>query len=103
MSGPATLSPSKIRPGYQVPYAEAVRRETGLATMAVGAIIAASQANDIVASGKADLVAIGRELMADPGFVYRAAVALRFDGASALLPDHYGFYIDRRAKVLERD
>src|SRR5262249_1172136 len=56
MSGPATLSAARIAPGYQVPYAAAVRKEAGLATMAVGAILDPGQAEAILAAGRADLI-----------------------------------------------
>lgn len=101
VSGPATLSTRKIRPGYQVPYAEAVRREAGIATMAVGAIIETEQAEAILAEGRADLIAIGRELMADPNWAYHAARKLGVDKAYEVLPPWYSFYLERRAAVLE--
>lgn len=63
-------------PGYQVPFAEAARREAGIATGAVGRIAAPAQAEDIVANHRADLVFLGRILLADPGWPLRAALAL---------------------------
>ena len=69
-SGRASLRPA---PGYLAPYAEAVRREAGISTMAVGLIIEAEQANDIIESGQADMVAMGRQLLDDPNFVFHAA------------------------------
>lgn len=65
-----TGEPFKARgdraPGFQVPYADRIRREAGVATMAVGVIVKGQQAEDILREGKADLIAIGRELMYDP-------------------------------------
>jgi 2,4-dienoyl-CoA reductase-like NADH-dependent reductase (Old Yellow Enzyme family) len=101
MSGPATLSAAKITPGYQVPYAAAVRRQAELPTMAVGAILEPQQAEDILAVGDADLIAIGRQLMAEPHWLYRAALALKHPNPAAVLPKYYGFYLERRAKVLD--
>ena len=101
MSGPATLSTRKIRQGYQVPYAEAVRQGAEIATMAVGAIISPALAESIVAGGRADLVALGRELLADPNWAYRAAVELGMERPWQVLPDKYAFYLERRAAVLE--
>ncbi len=63
-------------PAYNVPFAEAVRRETGLPTMSVGLITGARQAEDIVASGKADLICIGRGAMWDPRWAWHAAEEL---------------------------
>ena len=101
MSGPATLSTRKIRQGYQVPYAEAVREGAQIATMAVGAIVSPALAESIVAGGRADLVALGRELLADPNWAYRAAVELGMERPWQVLPDKYAFYLERRAAVLE--
>ena len=63
-------------PGYQVPFSEKVRKETGMPTMTVGLVTDPAQANDIVASGKADMVALGRGAMWDPRFAWHAAEAL---------------------------
>lgn len=58
---------------FQTPFADQIRNEGGLATMAVGAITSADQANTILAAGRADLVALGRPHLADPAFTLRAA------------------------------
>jgi 2,4-dienoyl-CoA reductase-like NADH-dependent reductase (Old Yellow Enzyme family) len=63
-------------PGYQVPFAEAVRHGSGLATGAVGMILAPEQAEEIIANGRADLAFIGRALLADPAWPLRAARTL---------------------------
>lgn len=102
MSGPATLSPNRIKPGYQVPLAEAVRRGAGIPTMAVGAILDGPQAEAILKEGKADLVAIAREMLADPNWTYHAAEALGLAKPWSVLPPDYAFYLERRAAVLER-
>ena len=101
VSGPATLATRKISQGFQVPYAAAVREGAGIATMAVGAIISPELAESVLASGKADLVALGRELMADPNWPYRAARELGLEQPWRVLPDKYAFYLERRAAVLE--
>jgi 2,4-dienoyl-CoA reductase-like NADH-dependent reductase (Old Yellow Enzyme family) len=62
-----------LGPGYQVPFAERVRRDAGLPTGAVGLITTAAQAEEIVAAGRADAVLIARELLRDPYFPMRAA------------------------------
>ncbi|MBI17599.1 MAG: oxidoreductase [Proteobacteria bacterium] len=68
-----------VGPGYQVSFAERVRRKTGLHTWAVGMITEPQQADDIVASGKADMVALARAMMADPRWAWHAAIALGDD------------------------
>jgi 2,4-dienoyl-CoA reductase-like NADH-dependent reductase (Old Yellow Enzyme family) len=62
-----------LAPGYNVPLAEKVKQEAGIAVMAVGMITRARQAEDIVASGRADLVAIARAMMDDPRWAWHAA------------------------------
>ncbi|MFI5351142.1 MAG: NADH:flavin oxidoreductase/NADH oxidase [Elusimicrobiota bacterium] len=74
-------------PGYQVPFADAVRREAGIATGAVGMITQPAQAEEIVASGKADAVLLAREFLRDPYWPLHAAAAL---GAEAPWPKQYG-------------
>ena len=66
-------------PGYQVPFAEAIRREVGIATGAVGLITEARQAEEIVASGKADVVLLAREMLRDPYWALHAAKVLGVD------------------------
>ena len=63
-------------PSYQVPFAERIRREAGIPTRAVGLIDDPHVAEAIVSSGKADMVALGRALLADPRWPWRAAAAL---------------------------
>jgi len=65
-----------IGPGYQVAFAERIRRETGMATGAVGMITAPEQADQIVRTGQADVVLLARELLRDPYWPLRAAHVL---------------------------
>ena len=74
-------------PGYQVPFAAAIRREAGVATGAVGLITEPAQAEEIVASGQADAVLLARELLRDPYWPLHAAKAL---GAKVAPPRQYG-------------
>ena len=92
-SGRATERPS---PGYLVPYASEIRQQAGIPTMAVGLIIEPQQANDIVANGRADLVALGRQLLDDPNFPYHAARALGHPQPESVLPESYAFFLARR-------
>ncbi|MCC7272102.1 MAG: oxidoreductase, partial [Alphaproteobacteria bacterium] len=73
-------------PGYQVPFADAVRNRAGIATGAVGLIHAPYQAEEILANGRADLVFMGRTLLADPYWPLKAAQALR---AEVKWPNQY--------------
>jgi 2,4-dienoyl-CoA reductase-like NADH-dependent reductase (Old Yellow Enzyme family) len=75
-----------IGPGYKVALAERVRRETGLPTIAVGLITEPEQAEAIIASGQADLVALARGMLFDPRWPWRAAAKL---GAQVDAPRQY--------------
>jgi 2,4-dienoyl-CoA reductase-like NADH-dependent reductase (Old Yellow Enzyme family) len=63
-------------PGYQVPFAERIRREAGIATGAVGLITEPAQADDVIRNGQADLVLLAREMLRDPYWPLRAARVL---------------------------
>ncbi len=67
----------RIHPGYQVPFAAAIRERAGIATGAVGLINGADMAEQIIANGQADLVLIGRAMMGDPYWPLHAAKTLR--------------------------
>ncbi|GAB3494183.1 NADH:flavin oxidoreductase/NADH oxidase [Spirosoma knui] len=66
-------------PGYQVEFAERIKRETGMATAAVGLITSVEQAEAILASGQADLILLAREFLRDPYFPLHAAHKLSED------------------------
>jgi 2,4-dienoyl-CoA reductase-like NADH-dependent reductase (Old Yellow Enzyme family) len=84
--GVAASAQIPVGPGYQVRLAEAVRRETGLPTCAVGMITGAMQAEAILAEGRADQVALARALLFNKHWPWAAAAAL---GASVRLPGQY--------------
>ncbi|HTS64663.1 MAG TPA: NADH:flavin oxidoreductase/NADH oxidase [Candidatus Acidoferrales bacterium] len=77
--GSSTRARIPLGPGYQVPFAERIRRESGVLTAAVGMITTPEQANEIVSTGKADLVLLAREFLRDPYFSLHAAKALGED------------------------
>lgn len=78
-SGGITSVLPPVGPGYQVPFAERIRREAGVATMSVGLITTPEMAEEIVRNGRADLVALGRELLRSPYWPLHAARALGHD------------------------
>jgi 2,4-dienoyl-CoA reductase-like NADH-dependent reductase (Old Yellow Enzyme family) len=88
VSGGGVVLDAKVPagPGYQVPYAERVRRESGITTGAVGLISDPHQAEEIVASGKADFVSLARAMLFDPRWPQHAAVAL---GGEVRYPPQY--------------
>jgi len=75
-----------IGPGYQVPFAEAIRRDAGIATGAVGMITEPRQAEQVIAEGKADVVLLARAMLRDPYWPLHAAKVL---GADAPWPVQY--------------
>ncbi|MFF0138186.1 NADH:flavin oxidoreductase/NADH oxidase [Streptomyces sp. NPDC005227] len=75
-----------VGPGYQVPFAARVKKETPLAVAAVGLITGVEQAEKIVANGEADAVLLGRELLRNPSF---ARLAARELGAEVHVPEQY--------------
>ena len=75
-----------VGPGYQVPFAEKVKRESGITTGAIGLISDPHQAEDIVASGKADYVSLARAMLFNPRWPWHAAIAL---GAELKYPPQY--------------
>lgn len=84
--------------GYQVPYAQRVRADAGIMTMAVGMIIHADQAEDILRAGSADLVALGREFLHNPNWPLDAAQKLGIDAPFAQVSRVYGYYLEKRAR-----
>jgi 2,4-dienoyl-CoA reductase-like NADH-dependent reductase (Old Yellow Enzyme family) len=77
-SGGNAYAEIPLSPGYQVPFAQRVKAETGIATMAVGLIRDPVHAEAILADGQADLIAIGRGILNDPRWPWHAAEDLGF-------------------------
>lgn len=75
-----------LHPGYQVPFADAIRNQAGIATGAVGLITEATHAAEILANGRADVVLLARAMLADPAWPIRAAKAL---GLKPEVPPQY--------------
>ena len=88
VSGGGVVLDAKVpaAPGYQIPYAERVRRDTGITTGGVGLISRPEQAEAIVASGQADFVSLARGMLFDPRWPWHAALAL---GADLKYPPPY--------------
>jgi 2,4-dienoyl-CoA reductase-like NADH-dependent reductase (Old Yellow Enzyme family) len=85
-AGVSPLQKIPLSPGYQVPFAEAIRKATGITTIAVGLITEAKQAEDLVASGEADMVALARGMLYDPRWAWHAAAQL---GGQIYAPPQY--------------
>jgi 2,4-dienoyl-CoA reductase-like NADH-dependent reductase (Old Yellow Enzyme family) len=99
IEGPLTLSVVPRVPGYHVPFAERIRRDAGVPTMAVGLITDARQAEGYLAEGRCDLIALAREMMWNPNWPVHAAQALGSADPLALLPKTYAWWLRRREEV----
>ena len=91
VSGGGVVLDAKVPsgPGYQVPFAERVKRESGITTGAVGLISDAQQAEEIVAGGKADFISLARAMLFNPRWGQHAAVTLGAEGASVPYAPQY--------------
>jgi len=86
---------------FQTPFADAIRQEAGIATIAVGAITSADQINTIVASGRADLCALARPHLADPYFTLHAAAD--YDWRGVTWPKQYEAGRDQLYQLRRRE
>jgi 2,4-dienoyl-CoA reductase-like NADH-dependent reductase (Old Yellow Enzyme family) len=105
IAGSATAATKTLLPrvpGFQLPFAERVRKEAGIATMAVGLILTPEQAEEALAAGRADLIAIGREALYDPNWPLHAAQALGADPQMERWPVQYGWWLVRRENLLRK-
>jgi 2,4-dienoyl-CoA reductase-like NADH-dependent reductase (Old Yellow Enzyme family) len=99
--GAPVVSAGPVGYGYQVPYAEKLKKEAEIQTMAVGLIVHADQAEDILISGRADLIAIAREAMQNPNWPLDAAQKLNAQEPFSLMPSPYKYWLEKRAKQVE--
>ena len=101
IAGSATAARIPRHPGFQVPFAERVRREAGIKTMAVGLILEPQQAEDVLQAGHADLIAIGRQALYEPNWPLHAERALGGDAADfERWPVQAGWWLERRERGL---
>jgi len=99
INGPLNMAIVPRTPGYQVPYAERVKREAKIASCAVGLITEPQHAEDILQAGQADLIALARELMEDPNWPIRAGRELGVADYLDLLPPDYSWWLRRREEI----
>ncbi|MFZ4603279.1 MAG: NADH:flavin oxidoreductase/NADH oxidase [Caulobacterales bacterium] len=83
-------------PGFQLPFSERIRKETGILTMGVGLIRTGERAAIALDEGEADLVALGRELLWNPNWPAQLAVEAGIASGWALWPPQYGWWLKRR-------
>jgi 2,4-dienoyl-CoA reductase-like NADH-dependent reductase (Old Yellow Enzyme family) len=104
LMGSATAARIPRGYGFQVPFAQEIRQQAGIATMAVGLILHPQQAEDVLVQGSADLIGIGREALFDPNWPLHARMALEVQSAEAFdgWPEQYGWWLQRREPGLRK-
>ncbi|MBT3810568.1 MAG: NADH:flavin oxidoreductase/NADH oxidase, partial [Rhodospirillaceae bacterium] len=93
IAGLATAALGPRDQGFRGPYGSRIRDEAGISTMVVGLVLDAHVAEDLVASGAADLVAVGREVLYNPHWPHHMAHALGADPEFAEWPEQYGWWL----------
>ncbi len=101
ISGAATAAQVPRSLGFQVPFAERVRKEANIATMAVGLILEARQAEAILEEGQADLIAVGRQSQYNPNIAHHWAHDLGINRRFEDWTPEYGWWLEKRIKTME--
>ncbi len=91
-----------IEQGFQVPFAEQIRKQADIPTMAVGFLWDAKACANLVSNGQADMVALARELLDDPNWPLHAAAALEADENHAAWPIESGWWLMKRDRLLKK-
>lgn len=91
-----------IEQGFQVPFAERIREGADTATMAVGFLWDAKVCEDLIGAGKADMIALARELLADPNWPLHAAEELEADENHGMWPIESGWWLMKRDRLLSK-
>src|SRR3954452_21137429 len=101
ISGSATAAQVPRGLGFQVPYAERVRKEVGIASMAVGIILEAQQAEAILENGQADLIAVGRQSQFNPNIAQHWAHDLGLNLKFENWTPEFGWWLEKRIRTIE--
>ena len=101
MRGSPVVGTGPVGYGYQVPYAAKVKSEADILAMAVGLIVHADQAEQILRNGEADLIALAREFLHNPNWTLDAAQKLGLNNAYDLMPSAYKFWLEKRESAVQ--
>ena len=101
ISGAATAAQVTRSLGFQVPFAERVRKEAEIPTMAVGIILEAQQAEAILRNGQADLIAVGRQSQFNPNIAQHWAHELGINTRFEDWSPEFGWWLEKRIRTLE--
>jgi 2,4-dienoyl-CoA reductase-like NADH-dependent reductase (Old Yellow Enzyme family) len=101
MTGAPVVGDGPVTYGYQVPYSERLRKEANVMSMAVGLIVHADQAEAILQEGRADLIALAREILYNPNWPMDAAQKLGVDKDFAIVPPPQAYWLSKRASSVK--
>lgn len=101
IAGAATAAQVQRSLGFQVPFAERVRKEADIPTMAVGIILEAQQAEATLQNGQADLIAVGRQSQFNPNIALHWAHDLGINTRFEDWSPEYGWWLEKRIRTLE--
>lgn len=102
IGGPHPPAHFPVGRAFQSDLSELIRREAAVASMAVGFIWEAETANAVIESGKADLVAVARELLNNPNWALHAAAELSVDEDFSLWDPAFGWWLNKRKRVMRK-
>lgn len=102
IGGPGNPQRMTIGHGFQVPFAAAVRKATGMATMGVGFLWEPAEMGRMLAEGEADMVALARELLDDPNWTLHAARALGVDSRHEMWKPQFGWWLNKRERLVNK-
>ena len=100
MRGSPVVGTGHVGYGYQVPYAAKIKAEADMMSMAVGLIVHADQAEQILQNGEADLIALAREFLYNPNWTLDAAHKLGLDDPYGIMPSAYEYWLSKRASAM---
>jgi 2,4-dienoyl-CoA reductase-like NADH-dependent reductase (Old Yellow Enzyme family) len=101
ISGAATAAQVTRSLGFQVPFAERVRKEADISTMAVGIILEAQQAETILQNGHADLIAVGRQAQFNPNIAHHWSHELGINTRFEDWSPEFGWWLEKRIRTME--
>jgi 2,4-dienoyl-CoA reductase-like NADH-dependent reductase (Old Yellow Enzyme family) len=101
ISGAATAAQVSRSLGFQVPFAERVRKEADISTMAVGIILEAQQAETILQNGQADLIAVGRQAQFNPNIAHHWSHELGINTRFEDWSPEFGWWLEKRIRTME--
>lgn len=102
IGGPHPIPHFPLGRAFQSDLSEVIRRDADITSMTVGFIWEAETANAVIESGRADLVAIARELLNDPNWALRAAAELSVDEDYSLWDPAFGWWLNKRERVMRK-